>query len=217
MQPILTLKSNGELSAKYWDSKSRRWRQKNVTDHVVDCLFWEVNLDSDVVLEDVFLLLRSEMDFFKRLYGPMCESLVTEAFEDFTVKDIEYEHSYLSVSWRLYAAEDIDEQIKIHFTHPDFECIEIDPETNQETALGLDLCSPASILKTPVRLKSELTFYPDVNTDKHKYVYAASYTLNDLFLAIIKELSFYGDKQKRADIIASLERAADEIRGRKSS
>jgi hypothetical protein len=101
----------------------------------------------------------------------------------------------------------------INFVPPDFCYTEVDPDSDEEVSMALDLCAPSTILDLPVKLNPTTTFFP--RSDSYESIkYSAIYTLNDVFLAILNELSFYGDKQNRKDVVMSLEAAENKWKGK---
>jgi hypothetical protein len=213
MHPTLFLDNDGKLILTSLNSSTRRTERKDVTDRVTDFLFHEINFDDNVTLYQIFSLLRSEIDFFGRLYAPFCKSLVTEAFEDYTGANQHPAGSYLSIYRRIMAEENMDGADFINFAPLDFCYAEIDPNSDEEVLMALDLCAPSTILDLPVKLQSTATLFP--RSDSYESIkYSAIYTLNDVFLAIMEELSFYGDKQNRQDVAMSLEAAENKWKGK---
>lgn len=105
----LIITKGGKLVNNYWNGDLMKYVQVDVTDKAICKINNHCILDDDVTLEDVFLLLNTEIDVFDAMIGNWCKDYVEEGLKHVInmTKDKASiynpdEIEYLELNWDFY-------------------------------------------------------------------------------------------------------------------
>ena len=204
----LEIHSGGRLIASYWCSDRREYDCDDITQYAHRHLFENCVLADDVTIKDIFLILNTNLELFDTIFGNWCKELVKEALSPRIAKpneksDIEYLELYFSVDF------DRNENLLQGLHLPDFHgvgpVLKVDDPENGVKAgerinWGLSFTPPYEIIHLPLRLKKDCTIFDtsEVGEDKEMvHLSGMAFTLGQVLLAPIWELSFHGSPQSR--------------------
>ncbi len=164
----LIIKKGGKVFRKNYNS------EYDVTDNAFQFLFEDCYLEDDIILKDIFVILKRHADIYDAVLGNWCLDFVEEAFSDNPKKDED-----LSCA-ELYWSFSESEVKRTHSFFPCFHGIGLDSETQY----SLSLTQPSEILDTKLRLNHSVVI--------GEQEYQIAYSFGQILNGIIWELSFHG-------------------------
>jgi hypothetical protein len=233
------IRKGGKLIEIYWhydeEAKEGSYKERDVTEQAIRCLFDRCSLASDVTLRDVFELLNTEIELFDAVLGNWCKDLVKEGLTGTPdadqkaecVRDIEF----LELYWTIIREEDNDTSKSVlqglimpGFHGVGYELMEDKEEygytmkKGYRTPWGVSFLNTTSLIDLPLRLKNEVEISDDMNWKpgvplKQLATFDLSeYSLGHILHGIIWELSFYGGPESRDEKKQEVFNLADEIK-----
>jgi hypothetical protein len=192
----LLLKPGPKLIRKRW--KKGKWRKKDVTAYWQHYLFWPECKVKGVTLRDILLLLKSDLEFAKKVFHPHIEELIEEGLQPGET-DLDY--------LELYQAGEIHEKEGLcDLTFPSFHGIKSD-----EDMAYCIMYEPVNNLADLEIVKGGWSVY--VAPEYGNPVCVASkfpVSLGQIIQAVVHEISWFGTPEHRDEHAKGLAGAMDE-------
>lgn len=191
--------------------------EKKVITNTVTCLFDLCILDKDIVLSDIFSLLRKEMYMYKIIIGNWVDEIVNEGLHATPAKskcqDIEYLELYWMLEKQTYKGIDTLETLNF----PGFHGAGYADKKGERQSWAIEMSPIAEIINKPLILRDKLEIYhSDLdnmgNMPKSQVFEDARYTLGQILYGIIWELSFCGSPKDRDELADNLKTTVDDIK-----
>ncbi len=230
----LEIRKGGKLVETKWvydeDKDEGFYREFDRTESATRYLFEPCELAADVTLEDIFLLLNSELTIFNLIFGNWCEEFVKEGLtkspkpyepERYDPEQIEY--------LEIYYTPEYDKSEHVNhfygFLIPNFHGVGVKLREDTEhykkgdrIKWGINLSPVNTLIKIPVKLNKTFIIYEDnlqSKPDEKPKVLGEfenpQYTLGNLLHGIIWELSFYGPPEERDKVKCGLKEQIGKI------
>jgi hypothetical protein len=241
----LEIRKGGKLIQTKWvyDRVAKKGEYKEIdrTDTALRHLFDACELAEDVTLEDIFLLLNTELPIFDSIIGNWCKDIVREGLAGprkpyvHDEEGIEYlELYYTPEITKNYGDERGD--VMHGLKRPDFHGIgfvrtkdEVDEwgtvrhKKGERTNWSICMTPTNEMMNIPVKLNNKVEIYEDDYKADVKYPAKKvfefdnpEYTLLDILHGIIWELSFHGGPQTRDQFSKELRQTVDDIKSGKA-
>lgn len=235
MTEKLELQKGGKLLLTQWvyDKTTEKgyYEDQDVTEYAARFLFDICVLEKGIILKDIFLLINSDMETFKKVLGNWCEEFIKEGLfgpekpytGEYTPDDIEY----LELVWNL--SYDDKEPIFSGHHRPElygvgfelkedklFKWGEVECPKGTRQSYGVSLTSANELVNFPIKLNNKLTITDDNHEHENWMKPIGEYknpvfTLGNILDGIFWEISFYGSPEKRKKILEELNERSREI------
>lgn len=187
----MEIRPGGKLFVVYWDYDPERSKEHNteedITSHAARNLFRSCKLADGVTLRDVLMLLDSDLIVFDAVLGNWCADLVEEGLRKPAQKaktDLAYLELYWQVSEWRGAIGGLD--------LPSFHALD---DTGQNYAI--ELMPVNKLVDLPLKLNKDIKIYNDEDIKPVFESKIESFTLGQILMGIIHELSFFGSPANR--------------------
>jgi hypothetical protein len=224
----LFLRKEGILTLTEWvfdnEKKKGEYVTRDVTDKASYYLFSECELESGILLRDIFLFVKKHINNFKTIINNWCEEYIEEGLCE--ERSPSFDIEFLELYWELNTDTFANERTFSGHHFPAFHGVSSIAQQDkfdgsylvckkgERTNLSLCFSNMSELASLPVKLKKEviLTDYAQWKDNPKKYegqnLGNGSYTLIHIVYGVFWELSWYGspvesDKAKE-DIIKSL-------------
>lgn len=230
----LEIRKGGKFVETKWvydeDKDEGFYQEFDRTESAIRYLFEPCELAYDVTLEDIFLLLNSELTIFNLIFGNWCEEFVKEGLtkspipynlEKYDPEQIEYLELYYTPEY-----DKSDAQNRLNgFLMPNFHGVGVKLREDTESykkgdriKWGINLSPINTLIKIPVKLNKRFIIHEDniqSKPDEKPKVLGEfenpQYTLGNILYGIIWELSFYGPPEERDKVKRGLEERMEKI------
>ena len=218
----LRISKGGKLIETKWHPEDRSYKEHDVTDQAIRCLFETCSLEEGVTLKDVFLLLNTELELFDAILGNWCKDIVTEGLTQpeklytgqYDPDGIEY--------LELYKTVHTQQDGSYGLTRPDFHGVgfeltedklfdwgDVEWPKGERIPWGLSFSKSNELINIPLKLDNKLNVYDDDHdsADWGKKLFTIEkpdFTLGDILNGVIWELSFHGGPDKRDELGSEL-------------
>lgn len=210
---MLKLKKGGLLErSKYGENKTYE-----VSEIAVRYLTEHIELDEDITMRDLFLIIEKNINIFELIFGNWIKEYTEEALYA-TVEPKETlspnnKLEYVQLYWQL----SIDDQNKyrekgepkyehksLHIpSFPQFDGISVAVEDNEfykkgdEIKWAMDFTPTQNYIDVPLKLNKKIIIYDENTNEQQVYYEDSSYTLYQVILGVIWEISFNGGPKDR--------------------
>lgn len=241
MPDKLQIKKDGKLFETRWiynkETEEGHYEDTDVTEDASRFLFEICDLESGIILKDIFLLLNSNLDIFDSIIGNWCKEIVTEGLtgqeKPYTGEYNQDEIEYLELYW-AFDYDDGDykdgESCFSGYHRPSFngmgfeqkedklfESGEVECPKDKRTSWAVEMRPTNELINYPVKLGSKVEVYEENHTKKEYMSKLAEYngatfTLGNILEGIIWELSFFGSPENRNKATEELHQRIEEYK-----
>ena len=201
----LKLKSGGILELITWNSDTRSNDISDVTDIAYAYLNNYITLDDDVVLKDLFLLINQNLDIFTIIFRNYIDIYTFNALNN--TPDINDSMDWVELYWHLDAFKN---ELTIP-SIPEYHGVQIAKEDGDYYKKGdkikyaIELSPIENSVNCPLKLNNKIEFNGSIYD-------IDSYTLYQVILGVIWEISFHGDPVETNTFLNNLTNQVKEIK-----
>ena len=208
----LEIRPGGLLISTYWDKESKKYKEADITDICASHIFDSCEVHPDTTLQDIFLLINSQIEMFTLLFGGWVEELTQEALKPATDKITDI--NYLELYWNFSYEEDpfTQKTVLTGTRFPSFHGI------GQDTFYSVALSKVNDLAPLKLKLRDEIIIH-DFREKKANEIAkfkSIEYTFGQIIYGIIWELTFYGSPKMRDDMADTLKARIDDIQSGKA-
>jgi hypothetical protein len=208
----LEIRPGGLLVSSYWDKESKSFKEEDVTNQSIRLVFENCQLHAETTLQDVFLLLNSQIEMFVLFFGSLVEEMTNEALIPASNKTDDIK--FLELYWHL--SYDVDpftnKEVLAGTRFPSFHGV----GENDFYSVALSKINNLTHLKLKLRDEAIIhDFRKEVNTEIAKFA-NMEYTFGQIIHGIIWELTFYGSPTMRDEMSKTLQKRIDDIESGKT-
>lgn len=225
---MIKITKGGRLEKTVWHYDEEKdegsYVTKDVTDSAISHMWDYCELADDLVLQDIFLLLNTELDIFDAMIGNWCKEIVTEGLKTPKVPDLIEGMEFLELYWHYDLGKkwvndvETDEYQIIGNNFPDFHgygtwSMDEGVEEPMEGGFGVSFTPANELALYPIRLNKTLVIDCDDESKRSIDFPNPSFTLGHIFIGIIWELSFHGSPGNRKKTSDKIKSAISKIKG----
>jgi len=193
----LQITKKGKLYRYRWNSKTRKYTKRNVTNESFAHLMEPCELAEGVTLKDIFLLIKNNIDVYGAIIGNWVEEYIEEGLSKRKAEPSDLK--YLQLKWEVEATTEGKYKSSPISFFPHFNGIG-PGEDGEETSWAIEFCDTKTLIDVPVILSKEMTFTEEGASwkdSKTKIYENPKYSLFQILYGIIWELSFLGAPESR--------------------
>ena len=197
----------------------------DVTDVAIRSMWDCCELADDVVLQDIFLLLNTELDIFDAMIGNWCREIVTEGLKAPKIPDLTDGMEFLELYWmydlckKWIDDKELDEYELVGNSFPGFHGWGVWPMDKDcgvpeavQGGYGVSFTPANELALYPLRLNKLLSITCDEDDRKNINFPNPGFTLGNILYGIIWELSFHGGPTSRDEQSEQLKAMVDKIK-----
>ncbi|MFN8442695.1 MAG: hypothetical protein U0175_18110 [Caldilineaceae bacterium] len=188
----LTIKSGGKLFFTRWVydevANEGRYVEKDVTEQAPHYLFYTCWLDDDILLRDVFLLLKQHLDIFRIVISEWVSEIVAEGLHQPVAQGADI--SYLELYW-MFDYYESEKQLMGNL-FPEFHGVgDVD-----QIPYSVALTPTNELADLPLRLCRTLRIWNEDKQELREYE-GPEFSLGHILRGILWEMTWHGFPERR--------------------